>query len=223
MKAKPVEVCLSTTSRRDNARSSFSVRASSVQVHRTRLADARSRMTNAAIHDRAPRAAMRVRIGIVSDPYHRNSSRWPTIRSQMKRILAEHGGHGTEAVTLLAAATDRLFARVAREHGMHLSLVIPCQNFHDFFATPDELSEYVHLRALAQSHTKLERPTFDRAAFEEASKFVIDKCDVVIAVGCGTAPHAPAETGNIIQYARERAQLLVWLDPDAPVVTSIWC
>ncbi len=199
-------------------RASFSVRASPVQVNRTSAAYARTRKTNAAIHDRAPRATPQMRIGIVSEPYFRDVSRWPTIRTQIKKFLAEHGGRGTEAVTLLAAATDRLFAMVAREHGMRLSVVIPCKNFQNVFATPDELSEYVHLRMLAHSQTTLDRPRFDRAAFEEASKFVIDTCDLIIAIGSSNSTPPPSGASGILDYARERAQLLVWLDPEAPAV-----
>jgi hypothetical protein len=218
MKIKPFDSHRPITSRRDDARASFSVRASSVQVHRTSAAYARSRMTNAAIHDRAPRATTQMRIGIVSEPYFRDASRWPTIRAQMKRILAEHGGRGTEAVTLLAAASDRLFAMVAREQGMRLSVVVPCENFQNVFATPDELSEYVHLRMLAHSLTTLRRPRFDRAAFEEASKLIIDTCDLLVAIGGESSLNARTGSGSILQYAREHAQLLIWLDPEAPAV-----
>ena len=218
MKAKPFDTHRPMTSRRDDVRASFSVRASPVQVHRTSAAYARSRMTNAAIHDRAPRATTQLRIGIVSEPYFRDASSWPTIRNQIKRVLLEHGGRGTEAVTLLAAATDRLFAMVAREQGMRLSVVVPCQNFQNVFATPDELSEYVHLRMLAHSQTTLQRPKFDRAAFEEASKLIVDTCDLLIAMGGESPCNGRTGSGSILQYARERAKLLIWLDPEAPVV-----
>lgn len=177
---------------------------------------ARARMNNAAIHDRAPRAAVRTRIGILSDPLLRDPSRWASIRSQLQRILHEHGGRGAEAVTLLAAATDRLFAMMAREHGLRLSIVIPCLDFQNFFNTPDDLSEYVYLRTLAHSRTVLERPTFDRKAFEEASRFVVDTCDIIIAIGSGSNHSKPTGTSDIIQHAREKAKLLVWLDPEAP-------
>jgi len=157
-----------------------------------------------------------MRIGIVSDPHHRDPSRWSSIRAQLQRILQEHGGRGAEAVTLLAATTDRLFAVMAHEHGMPLSLVIPCRDFQNFFNTPDDLSEYVHLRTMAHSRTVLERPTFNRQAYDEATRFVVDTCDIIIAIGSGATNSNGGGPGDIIQYARERAKLLVWLDPEAP-------
>lgn len=99
---------------------------------------------------------------------------------------------------------------------MPLSVVIPCRDFQNFFNTPDDLSEYVHLRTLAHSRTILERPTFNRQAFNEASRLVVDTCDIIIAVGSGSAHSTSNGPGDIIQYAREKAKLLVWLDPEAP-------
>lgn len=184
------------------------------------MAYARARMNNAAIHDRAPRASVRTRIGIISDLHHRDPSRWSSIRAQLQRILQEHGGRGAEAVTLLAATTDRLFAMMAQDLGMPLSLVIPSRDFQNFFNTPDDLSEYIHLRTLAHSRTVLEQPTFNRQAFDEASRLVIDTCDIIIAVGSGSAHSKTHGPGDIIQYAREKAKLLVWLDPEAPAPTQ---
>lgn len=138
----------------------------------------------------------------------------------MKNVLAKHGGRDAEAVTLLAAATDRLFATVAREHGMRLSVVIPCQNFQNFFDTPDDLSEYVHLRALAQSRTILNHSTFDRHSFDDASKFVVDTCDLLVVVGSGKKVVPNIGTGDIVQYAGERGKVVVWLDPETPFISS---
>jgi hypothetical protein len=187
--------------------------------HRTSFVYARSRVSNTANHDRAPRVPVRTRIGIVSHPQHRDPLRWTSIRAQMKSVLAKHGGREAEAVTLLAAATDRLFATVAREHGMRLSVVIPCQNFQNFFDTPDDLSEYVHLRALAQSRTILDHAAFDRKAFDDASKFVVDTCDLLVVVGSGKKALPHVETGSIVQYASEKGKPLVWLDPDTAEMT----
>lgn len=99
---------------------------------------------------------------------------------------------------------------------MRLSLVIPCLDYQNFFNTPDDLSEYVHLRTMAHSRMVLERPTFNREAFAEASRFIVDTCDIIIAVGSGATDSVNGRSGDIIQYAREKAKLLVWLDPEAP-------
>jgi len=186
--------------------------------HRTSFAYARSRVSNAAIHDRAPRATIRTRIGIVSHPFYRAPSRYTTIRSELERILARHGGRGAEAVTLLAASTDHLFARVARLQEMRLSVVIPCKNFENFFATPDDLAEYIELRTVAYSHTVLDHARFDREALEKASKFIVDTCDWVVVVGSGKKPTPHGGTGNIVQYASEKGRLLAWLEPEAPLM-----
>lgn len=215
MKSRIAVMNRSTTPKAQQPRFSGNPQSSLRQTHSKAMAYARARMNNAAIHDRAPRATARTRIGILSDPHHRDPSGWSSIRTQLQRILHEHGGRGAEAVTLLAATTDRLFAMIAQDLGMPLSLVIPSRDFHNFFNTPDDLSEYVHLRTIAHSRTVLERPTFNRQAFEEASRLVVDTCDIIIAVGSGFAPSNAHASSDIIQYARERAKLLVWLDPEA--------
>lgn len=174
-------------------------------------------MSNAAIHDRAPRAMVHTRIGIVSHPHHRDPSRWHSLRLQMASIFEEHGGRGAEAVTLLAADTDRLFATVARERGARLSLVIPSRDFPRFFATPDALSEYIQLRTLAHSRTILDHATFDRESFQDASKFIVDTCDVLVVVGTGFQALSEIGSGGIVQYARDKGKLLVWIDPEAPI------
>ena len=207
-----------TTLKLDGKPFSYPTRSAQNAGHRTSVAYARARMSNAAIHDRAPRAATRTRIGIVSQPFYRDSSRRTSIRARMESLLAEHGGRGAEAVTLLAASTDHLFARVARGQGMRLSVVIPCKNFQNFFATPDDLAEYIELRTVAYSHTALDYATFDREAFEKASKFIVDTCDLLVVVGSGHKPTLPGSTGSIVQYASEKGKQLVWIDPEAPLM-----
>lgn len=220
MKLRRVETTSMTMRKHDGKNGVSAARSEQNSERQVPFAYARSRVSNAAVHDRAPRAAVHTRIGIVSHPYHRDPSHWASIRTQMKSALAQYGGRGTEAVTLLAADTDRLFARVARDHGMRLSAVIPCKNFENFFATPDDLSEYVYLRALAQSRTVLDHATFNATSFETASKFIVDTCNVLVAIGNGKKALPNVGTGNIVQYAIERGKLLVWLDPDAPVMES---
>jgi hypothetical protein len=134
----------------------------------------------------------------------------------MERVLAEHGGRGAEAVTLLAAATDRLFAVIARQQGMRLSLVIPCKNFEDCFTSSDDLSEYLYLRTSAHSQTVFDHPAFTRDAFESAAKLIVDTCDLLVAIGSGKTPQDA--TGRIVHYAQEKGKLLVWVDPDAPIL-----
>jgi hypothetical protein len=219
MKSRSFEINRQMTPKSKGIHPSVTARSKPNAGHRTSFAYARARVSNAAIHDRAPRAAVRMRIGIVSDPHHRDPSRWPSIRAQIKRLLTEHGGRGSEAVTLLAAATDRLFAMMAHEHGMRLSLVIPCKNFPKCFATPGELSEYLYLQALSQSRTVLDHTTFDRPAFDEASKFIVDTCDLLVVIGSGNKISPHVGTGSIVQYAGERGKLLVWIDPEAPLLT----
>jgi hypothetical protein len=181
---------------------------------RIAFAYARARGRYAVIHDRAPRASAGTRIGIVSHPNYRDPSKWSAIRSQMEWVLAEHGGRGAEAVTLLAAPTDRLFALIACQQGMRLSLVIPCKNFESCFTTYDDLSEYLYLRTSAHSQTVFDHPTFTREAFEGAAKLIVDTCDVLVAIGSGQSPQDAM--GSIVQYAHEKGKLLLWIDPDAP-------
>lgn len=191
---------------------------SAIPAHHASPTYARTRVMNAAMHHRAPLAATRVRIGIVSHPQYCDPSRWASIRKQIKNALEQHATCGAEAVTLLAGATDRLFATVARELEMRLSLVIASKDFQSLFNTPDALSEFIYLRAIAHSKTQLDHPTFNRQAFDDASKFVVDTCDLLIAVGSGQSTIPNPGTGNIIRYAGERGKLLVWIDPDAPLL-----
>lgn len=180
---------------------------------------ARSRGRCSTLHHNAPRVAVRTRIGIVSSPFHRDPSRWTTLRGQMERILSEHASAGGEAVSLLAADSDRLFASVALSKAMRLQVVIPCQGFEDLFATPDDVSEYLYLRAAAHSRIVLDRPRFSLEAFEVAAKHIVDTCDFLVAIGSGKPPNGRCSTGSIVHYASEQSKLLAWLDPEAPVMS----
>lgn len=218
MKTRHVKSASNTTNTTEEQRALASLATRSV-TRRIPFAYARSRGRHAAIHDSAPRAAVHSRIGIVSHPYHHVPSQWASIRSRMENVLAEHGGRGGEAVTLLAAATDRLFASIAKQRGMRLSVVIPCKNFQNFFATPDDLSEYLYLRTSATARTVLDHPTFNVEAFESAARFIVDICDLLVVVGSGNKTACHAAMGNIVKYASDRDKLLVWIDPDAPVLS----
>lgn len=181
--------------------------------HHIPLAYARPRMGNATVHDRAPRANACIRMGVVSYPEHLESAQLPSVRSQISSLLKEHGERGGVVVTSLVSPTDRLFASVAREMEMSLSLVIPCKNVQAIFTTPDDLSEFMHLRMMADFKTVLDHKAFTREAFEKASQLIVELCDVLVTVGDdrSSPPHLAGQ--SIVDYAGERGKRVVLIRP----------
>jgi len=119
----------------------------------------------------------------------------------------------------LAEGADRLVAeRVLATAGAVLDVVLPCarEKYLDDFRTPDSRRDFEALLERARKVTVLAHPGTGGDAYEDAGRYVVDHCDVLIAIWDGQAATGRGGTGEIVSYAKARKRPVLVIDPATP-------
>jgi len=120
-------------------------------------------------------------------------------------------------ITPLAEGADRLVAReVLKRPGSHLEAVLPLEkdDYAADFELPGSQAEFEALLFSARTRRRLP-PSPSRAdAYAAAGRFVVDHCDVLIALWDGVRESGQGGTAEIVQYARDTQCPLFWVRAD---------
>ncbi|MCC3312258.1 hypothetical protein [Nocardia africana] len=127
------------------------------------------------------------------------------------RALLTRENQPPVGITSLASGADQIFARLVLDHGGSLHVVIPAENYESTFGA-DDLASYRRLRAAARTVTHLGYDRPDEAAFHAAGVFVVEHCEVLVAVWDGQPARGPGGTADAVAYARSigRPMLISW-------------
>ena len=168
----------------------------------------------------------RLTIGVTG---HRTMSDQPSLRKTIQRILDEikdthtHKGR-TEfnwcVLTPLAEGADRLVAEevLKRPEGATLKAVLPLTiaDYLEDFRTAQSKEEFHQLLVKDHSPISLKKlPLHDeyppemiadarRDAYEQAGKFVVDHCDILIVLWDGKESRGKGSTAEIVHYAEKK-------------------
>ena len=128
---------------------------------------------------------------------------------ELSRLLADQPD--LLGVSSLAAGSDQLFARLVREAGGALHVVIPSRGYEQTFG-PEDLARYRELSAAAVKTTVLDFDEPGEPAYQAAGLYVVDHCDLLVAVWDGRPARGLGGTGDIVRYAREvgRPVTVIW-------------
>ena len=112
----------------------------------------------------------------------------------------------------LAEGADQLFADAVTEAGGHLNVVVPSRDYERTFASKPARTTYRRLLALASEVHELEFAEPTEAAFLAAGVYIVDHCELLIAVWDGAVARGRGGTGDIVDYARQRQRQVevVW-------------
>lgn len=122
------------------------------------------------------------------------------------------------ALSPLAEGADRLVAeRVLAREGAELEAVLPMDeaDYERDFADDASRSEFRSLLARAEAIHRLPASTNREEAYAAAGRFVVDRCDVLIAIWNGRLANGHGGTADIVAYARSRSRRLFVIElPD---------
>jgi tetratricopeptide (TPR) repeat protein len=156
-------------------------------------------------------------------------------RKALERIMGMHSGDPSPQLVVLSAlaeGADRLLAKLAlsAEFGAALTVVLPLEvaDYCCDFPSEESVAEFRSLLNQADSivfpaplvHTdrarysrtgkKIESSQDRRnAAYDWAGRYVVDHCDVLVAIWDGKSPGALGGTAEIVKYAREVGKPLI--------------
>ena len=143
-------------------------------------------------------------------------------RAAGERAAGQHGA-GEDAPPLklsvlspLAEGADRLVAkRVLAREGGELEAVLPMdeREYEADFATDASRAEFRSLLARACTIHRLPPVPKREEAYAAAGRYVVDRCDILIAVWDGAPEEGRGGTAEIVRYARARARRLVIIGP----------
>jgi hypothetical protein len=114
-------------------------------------------------------------------------------------------------ITSLAIGADQIFAKQVLAHGGKLCAVIPCARYEETFdaATLAEFHSLLN-QATCVSQLEFDEPSED--AFFAAGRFIVDHCELLVAVWDGEPARGLGGTADVVKYAKENgtAVNIVW-------------
>jgi len=113
----------------------------------------------------------------------------------------------------LARGADQLCARIGLALGYALVCPLPFADYRRDF-TGDDLIQYNTLLRQAGKAVVVSEGTQTDAAYLAAGRYVVDHCDVLLAVWDGAAQQSICGTQAVIAYARQRQTPVIILTPD---------
>ena len=130
------------------------------------------------------------------------------------RIAQAFAGRRLVAVSPLAEGADRLVAtRVLARRGGRLIAPLPLaqDDYMQDFATGESKAEFMRLVRQAEQVVLLDAKPTRNEAYEAVGLYVLDHCDVLIAIWDGQGAQGQGGTGDIVARARARGLPLVWV------------
>lgn len=144
------------------------------------------------------------RVGVTG---HRNLSNYNAIML-LERIITEltqlkANRKHVQLITSIAEGADQLCAQIGLSLGYELICPLPFQRYRqDFSGRALEIYDFLLQQA---SHSFNVAEESDRnAAYLSAGKYVVNHCDVLIAIWDGLPQKSSCGTEKIVAYAKER-------------------
>jgi hypothetical protein len=119
----------------------------------------------------------------------------------------------------LAEGADRIVAReVLKIPGSMLKVVLPFKkkDYTKDFETYESKREFEELLSQARSVKQLPAKRSRNEAYEQAGRYIVDHCDVLIALWDGKPALGQGGTGEIVAYARNKKRPLIWINVEHP-------
>jgi hypothetical protein len=186
-------------------------------------------------HSSAPGQNLRipatVRLGITGNPKLASEQ---LIRTGTRRVLTRldemlhQTPHTFVVISPLAQLADRLMVKEVLawpvSEGMdkpRLEVVLPLSlgDYVPCFDTEESKREFKELLAKAKSRHKVEKMASPEAAYEQASRYVVDTCDVLVLVWDGK-PLAGQGNAELLGYARKAERSLFLINPKDGTITE---
>ena len=119
------------------------------------------------------------------------------------------GSKRPRAVCSLALGADQLFAEVALRHGVSVDVVLPFTGFTEDFREGPERGAYERLLSKADSATCLPWSGRSNGAYLAGGLWVVDHCDLLIAIWNGEKAAGVGGTGDVVVYCRDMGKACV--------------
>jgi len=143
------------------------------------------------------------RIGIVGHRYLANEDTIAFVTSACSTVLRKFQAERKSLVALsaLAEGADTLFADAAVALQIPLQIVRPFQEYATDFSVQSAKNSYERLRFSASNETDLEYIGRSNEAYLAGMHWIVDRCDLLVAVWDGSPAKGLGGTGDAVERA----------------------
>lgn len=147
------------------------------------------------------------------------------IRGKVRAVLAgieahfSNINHILKVISPLAEGADRLVAQEVLFFngcpGINEMLVVLPLEIHDYmndFKTIESKMEFEELTDLAREIVTLKEAPTRKDAYYQVGKYVVDECNVLIAIWDGEPSRGKGGTAEIVDYAKSIGREVVWIN-----------
>jgi hypothetical protein len=168
-----------------------------------------------------------VRIGVTG---HRKFDNEEVLDQTVKSVLSKldtilsHTPHAFVVLSSLAEGADRLVVREVLNWSLvdsgnkpvlEVVLPMPKEDYLQEFEMQESRDEFEGLIAGAQSVKAFEKVEPLTTAYERAGRYIVENCDVLIAIWDGKPAAGQGGTAEIVDYARELGRSLSWINSES--------
>ena len=117
----------------------------------------------------------------------------------------------------LAEGADRLVAReVLKVSGSQLEAILPLErdDYMEEFENLESRTEFEEFLSKASHIKRFPPQTSKKEAYAQAGRYVVDHCDVLIALWNGKTFTGQGGTADIVHYARKKKYPLFWINSE---------
>ena len=136
------------------------------------------------------------------------------IAEAIDRIVEAFPGGSMRIVSCLAEGADRLVAhQMQRYPDSQLTAVLPLpqSDYMTDFSTTQSKREFLGLLDRADKLVELPMSRPREQAYETAGRYVLDHCDVLVAIWDGSHAQGRGGTGDVVSEARKRGLPIAWV------------
>jgi len=127
----------------------------------------------------------------------------------------------TRGYSCLAKGADQLFAEIILENNIDLVVLIPSQHYEETFKDSIDMSSFRRLKNKATTIIQLNNKEPNSFAFFDASKILVDNCEVLLAVWNGKPAEGFGGTADVVYYARLLKKPIIQVNPISKEVIYI--
>jgi len=156
-----------------------------------------------------------IKIGVTG---HRVLSNPELIEAGILRVLSKISSiYPREAFTVISAlaeGADCLFAKTAifkLQAKLVVRLPLPAVDYKKDFSATEALETFDELLDLASAVTQENIPDSREDAYFATGKYILDHCDILVAIWDGQTAQGRGGTGEIVQLARKCGRPLAWI------------
>jgi hypothetical protein len=162
----------------------------------------------------------RLRIGVTG---HRNIAAEPPLveivraavdRARQLALADSHSPLEVAIVSSLAEGADRLVADVVltdADAQLEAVLPLPADDFRTDFLTEESRRDFDRLLGRSTRIVELPMAETREESYEQAGRYVVERCDILIALWDGLPSRGQGGTADIVEWARDRRVPLLWI------------